>query len=420
MSDEVSSRFAATLVIYEGGSSSGVVARPSAASVPCFAVGRLLSLKRRLPKPKAVIGTLTAIWDYQNRLQMRLLGDHYLLKFSRADECRHVLHSGCGGPPDLTKVERISLVPDRSHEVSGRIATGLVSALNPNSRFGKGLGFDFSVNRINQFSSTALINPFQRIGSLSSGSSSMQTVGQPGVTFSLPGVSVTDLVVQLARFKSIPSIVEAVIPPLAFPPVIQIPSSVLEPILGVKRDADLTLVPLGKKARNTYEPRKVIPYEPSFMLEMFLAFEDGKIKVSPAKKKKVDKLLGSKNKKRVVDVRPWKLGVIADGPKKAKKRRFGARRNLQLGESSRGSGSSSGGVEFDMTSDVVLSEALDDAYDSVLQSEEAPFARTVSHSLSLELSLSRNRHRRHCFGNLSHTSQSCSPAGRHSDLIAID
>ncbi|KAL6200058.1 hypothetical protein ACLB2K_029840 [Fragaria x ananassa] len=111
---------------------------------------------------------------------------------------------------------------------------------------------------------------------------------------------------------------------------------------------------------------KVIPYEPSFVPKMFLAFEDGKIKVSLAKKKKVGRLLGSKNKKRVVDVRPWKLGVTIGGPKKAKKHRFDACWNLQLGESSRGSSSSGSGVEFEMTSDVVLSEALNDAYDSVL------------------------------------------------------
>lgn len=70
MSDEVSQRFVSALAILDGDRPAcGVANTMSAPQYSYFAVGRLLTLKRKMPDPKAVIGTLTSDWDLQNRLQ---------------------------------------------------------------------------------------------------------------------------------------------------------------------------------------------------------------------------------------------------------------------------------------------------------------------------------------------------------------
>ena len=54
----------------------------------------------------------------------------------------------------------------------------------------------------------------------------------------------------------------------------------------------------------------VLPYNPTFVPEIYLPFEDEKDKVSPSKKKKVRRPIGSKHKKKMVDVNPQKLGWL--------------------------------------------------------------------------------------------------------------
>ncbi|KAL6146342.1 hypothetical protein ACLB2K_057023 [Fragaria x ananassa] len=95
MTDEVSTQFATALTIREGSPTTpDVIPRPPAALAPSFAIGRLLSMKKRLPDQKVVIGTLTSAWDLHNRLQVRSVGDRYLLKFSRPEDHRHLIQGG--------------------------------------------------------------------------------------------------------------------------------------------------------------------------------------------------------------------------------------------------------------------------------------------------------------------------------------
>ena len=94
MSDEVSTQFAAALAIHDHGRISFGAAGAAAISPHFFAVGRLLSQKKKKPEPKAVIGTLTSVWDFGNRLQMRAVGDRFVLRFTRREDRLHVLSDG--------------------------------------------------------------------------------------------------------------------------------------------------------------------------------------------------------------------------------------------------------------------------------------------------------------------------------------
>ncbi|KAL6194063.1 hypothetical protein ACLB2K_035147 [Fragaria x ananassa] len=95
MTDEVSTHFATTLTIREDSPAiSDVISRTPAALAPSFAIGRLLSMKKRLTDPKVVNGTLTSVWDLHNRLQVRSVGDRYLLKLSRLEDRRHLIQGG--------------------------------------------------------------------------------------------------------------------------------------------------------------------------------------------------------------------------------------------------------------------------------------------------------------------------------------
>ncbi|KAL6129851.1 hypothetical protein ACLB2K_068233 [Fragaria x ananassa] len=93
MSDEVSQCFTSALAIHDGDSPSFSVMRSSPAPQQFFVVGRLLTLKRKIPDPKAVIGTLTSIWDLHNRLQMRAKTDRFVLRFTRADDRTNIMTS---------------------------------------------------------------------------------------------------------------------------------------------------------------------------------------------------------------------------------------------------------------------------------------------------------------------------------------
>ncbi|KAL6142349.1 hypothetical protein ACLB2K_060631 [Fragaria x ananassa] len=94
MSDEVSQHFRSALAIHDGDSLSFSVMRSSLAPQQFFVVGRLLTLKCKIPDPKAVIGTLTSVWDLHNRLQMRARADRFVLHFTRADDRKIILTGG--------------------------------------------------------------------------------------------------------------------------------------------------------------------------------------------------------------------------------------------------------------------------------------------------------------------------------------
>lgn len=119
-------------------------------------------------------------------------------------------------------------------------------------------------------------------------------------------------------------------------PEVSVAVGLSAPVLGLKRDADLSVASLGKRARSMRPSLEVVPFEPAVEPELFLQVEDGMIKVSPAKKR--GRPYGSKNKPKAGVVSAGKLGVKAGGLKRAKKRSFGGRRKrLFVGESSGGS-----------------------------------------------------------------------------------
>ncbi|KAL6138075.1 hypothetical protein ACLB2K_063361 [Fragaria x ananassa] len=94
MSDEVAQRFSSVLALRDGGRLSSGVVHAAPAPTQFFAVGRLLTFKRKVPDPKAVIGTLSSIWDLHNRMQMRARKDRFVLRFTRADDRKHLLTGG--------------------------------------------------------------------------------------------------------------------------------------------------------------------------------------------------------------------------------------------------------------------------------------------------------------------------------------
>ncbi|KAL6192250.1 hypothetical protein ACLB2K_038635 [Fragaria x ananassa] len=94
MSDEVAQRFSSVLALCDGGRLSSGAVRAAPAPTQFFAVGRLLTFKRKVPDPKAVIGTLSSVWDLQNRMQMRAREDRFVLRFTRADDRKHLLTGG--------------------------------------------------------------------------------------------------------------------------------------------------------------------------------------------------------------------------------------------------------------------------------------------------------------------------------------
>ncbi|KAL6223451.1 hypothetical protein ACLB2K_006838 [Fragaria x ananassa] len=94
MSDKVSLCFAATLAISDSAQPNFGASQAAVALSYHFDVGRLLSLRRRTPESSVVIGTLTSVWDLQDRLQMRAYGDHYILRFTKAEDERYLLGGG--------------------------------------------------------------------------------------------------------------------------------------------------------------------------------------------------------------------------------------------------------------------------------------------------------------------------------------
>ncbi|KAL6206177.1 hypothetical protein ACLB2K_023426 [Fragaria x ananassa] len=94
MSDEVAQRFSSVLALRDGGRLSSGAVRAAPAPTQFFTVGRLLTFKRKVPDPKAVIGTLSSVWDLQNRMQMRAREDRFVLRFTRADDRKHLLTGG--------------------------------------------------------------------------------------------------------------------------------------------------------------------------------------------------------------------------------------------------------------------------------------------------------------------------------------
>ncbi|KAL6188487.1 hypothetical protein ACLB2K_039879 [Fragaria x ananassa] len=94
MFDEVAQRFSSVLALRDGGRLSFGAVRAALAPTQFFAVGRLLTFKRKVPDPKAVIGTLYSVWDLQNRMQMRAREDRFVLRFTRADDRKHLLTGG--------------------------------------------------------------------------------------------------------------------------------------------------------------------------------------------------------------------------------------------------------------------------------------------------------------------------------------
>ncbi|KAL6129934.1 hypothetical protein ACLB2K_068316 [Fragaria x ananassa] len=170
-------------------------------------------------------------------------------------------------------------------------------------------------------------NPFEAARNRSGGLSNF-----PKVSVSLLGIFVADLAVQLARFRF-----ALVIEPISVPAleVVTIPASVLPApsLVVMKRSAELALVSFCKRGCGVPELDQfaMVPYELPFAPAMALPHSGGTLMVLSAKKRKVGRPLGSKNKKgRGASWQALESGQLE--PKRAKRRTFGARRALVLGE----------------------------------------------------------------------------------------
>ncbi|KAL6129863.1 hypothetical protein ACLB2K_068245 [Fragaria x ananassa] len=153
----------------------------------------------------------------------------------------------------------------------------------------------------------------------------------PRVSFSLPGISAADLAVQLARFRApMPAANLAVVPMnlMAPPEVIPEPARQASPplISGVKRGADMELVVMGKRGRGEKAVMQfpAVPFDLPFSPEVALAHSGGVLTVSPVKKRRVGRPKNSKNKVDAVASSP--VEPKSGGPQRAKKRVFGARK----------------------------------------------------------------------------------------------
>ncbi|KAL6201666.1 hypothetical protein ACLB2K_025378 [Fragaria x ananassa] len=92
MVDEVS-RLAAAMAITENGRVSFGAAGSAAFSGHPYAVGRLLSPKKKVV-PKAFMATMGTLWDLKGQLQIRANGDRYVLRFNEAAERKKIVEGG--------------------------------------------------------------------------------------------------------------------------------------------------------------------------------------------------------------------------------------------------------------------------------------------------------------------------------------
>ncbi|KAL6144916.1 hypothetical protein ACLB2K_055606 [Fragaria x ananassa] len=92
MVDEVS-RLTAALAILEKGKVSFRAAGAAAYSGHAYAVGRLLSSKKKVV-PKSFMATMTAMWGKKNRLQIGQEGDQNVLRFTEKEERDQIVRGG--------------------------------------------------------------------------------------------------------------------------------------------------------------------------------------------------------------------------------------------------------------------------------------------------------------------------------------
>lgn len=135
-----------------------------------------------------------------------------------------------------------------------------------------------------------------------------------------------------------------VIPPS---PVSSSAALVIHLILGSKRRSKMALEALGKRGKGddteTNNQIVMVPFELAFAPDLALVYYGGQISVSSAKKCKIGRPKGSKNKKRIVVDNKNKIG-----PLKAKKHKFGAWKMLIMGDDSIASGEFYGDDIFDV------------------------------------------------------------------------
>ena len=231
--------------------------------------------------------------------------------------------SGCRGPPDMTAVQVIG-VP--SLKISGKgngamigsgrgEASGSGSAPNPNPSLGRGVRLLESSTPVHADLYSRPVKP----------TNLFQGISTPTLTFSLPGISSAELAAQASRFRS-PLPVQLNPTPT---PVVPVHSPSQASVLsGVKRGADSDFAAVGKKSKAVTPSLDIVPFELSFEPEMALAIVDGKIKVSPVKKR-LGRPPGSKNR--------VKVGVGessgSTGPHRHQKKKYKARKALVMDNS---------------------------------------------------------------------------------------
>ena len=121
----------------------------------------------------------------------------------------------------------------------------------------------------------------------------------PGIVFSIPGMSQAELLAQLDKFRTpvLPKAPSASPMAMLTPPALPVAPAVSPvKLTGVKRGTSPAIDGLGKRLRGDADSLAVIPFEMPYEPELALGHVDGKIVVSPSKKRKIGRPPGSKNR----------------------------------------------------------------------------------------------------------------------------
>ncbi|KAL6191242.1 hypothetical protein ACLB2K_037633 [Fragaria x ananassa] len=355
MVDEVS-RLAAAMAISENGRISFGAAGAVAFSSHSYAVGRFLSPKKKV-EPKAFMATMGSIWGLRNRLTIRPQGERYILRFTVADDRKNMMESGpwfygktvfalaeydgCsdaaavpivyvpvwvevfGLPPDLMTKQALYMAGSTLGSIitndNPRLLNGSKARVRidhqiydpvkhafPPMQFKFGTGVDLTVPMLT-FKYECMCGFCRVCGLLEYKAGGCQgppnmlvAAGDQGVGIR-PGMKAAALTASLQRLPNLLPVAA----PQAQVLVSQAKSS-KSALSGKKRSAkSLMLEDHGKHPKGT-TAIGAAEY-PTFgpILELSLPLLAGSLIVSPPKKSKVGRPLGSLNKKKEEAINPW-------------------------------------------------------------------------------------------------------------------
>ncbi|KAL6146463.1 hypothetical protein ACLB2K_057142 [Fragaria x ananassa] len=323
MVDEVS-RLTAALAISEKGKVSFGAAGAAAYSGHAYAVGRLLSSKKKVV-PKSFMATMAAMWGKKNRLQIGQEGDRQL-QWEDIGGCSADQHHACLGGNIWS--------PSGSADQGGTLHGNDLTSAWLTFKYERMCGFCWICGLLEHPVSGCCGPPDMsaavRIGA-PTGNPNLNSSASPSGPPLNPFQNIGSRPVQ-PRLASVQ--------PLVFRQVVESPSVPVsreivlstKMISGTKRNASsLMEVDLGKRPRGPPTVLEAANDDLGPVLELSLPNFAGTLIVSPPKKQKVGRPEGSKNRSKEEDIPLWKLKINANAKKlKTKKRIQEVKRMLEL------------------------------------------------------------------------------------------